>query len=55
MYVIDYQIRGYDAAYAALAQQRGAVLITLDRQQQERLPAHIVAQSPAEELARVTG
>jgi predicted nucleic acid-binding protein len=47
-----YQIRGCDAVYAALAQQQGAVLITLDRQQRERLPAHIVAQSPAEELAR---
>jgi predicted nucleic acid-binding protein len=50
-----YQIRGCDAVYAALAQQQGAVLITLDRQQRERLPAHIVARSPAEELARMNG
>jgi len=50
-----YQIRGCDAVYAALAQQQGAILITLDRQQRERLPEHIVARSPAEELARVTG
>jgi predicted nucleic acid-binding protein len=48
-----YQIRGCDAVYAALAQQQGAILITLDRQQRERLPAHIVARSPAEELARM--
>ena len=44
------QIRGCDAVYVALAQQRGAVLITLDRQQRERVPPHIVARSPAEEL-----
>ena len=49
-----YQIRGCDAVYAALAQQQDAILITLDRQQRERLPARIVARSPAEELARVT-
>lgn len=47
-----YQIRGCDAVYAALAQQQGAILITLDRQQRERLPAYLVARSPAEELAR---
>jgi len=46
-----YQIRGCDAVYAALAQQQGAVLITLDRQQRERLPVNIVARSPAEELS----
>jgi predicted nucleic acid-binding protein len=49
-----YQIRGCDAVYVALAQQRGAVLITLDRQQRTRVPTHIVARSPAEELARLT-
>jgi predicted nucleic acid-binding protein len=53
--VARYQIRGCDAVYAALAQQQGAILITLDRQQRERLPTHIVARNPAEELARVTG
>jgi predicted nucleic acid-binding protein len=51
----SYQIRGCDAVYAALAQQQGAILITLDRQQRERVPEHIVARSPAEELARIAG
>ena len=46
------QIRGCDAVYVALAQQRDAVLITLDRQQRERVPTYVVARSPAEELAR---
>ena len=50
-----YQIRGCDAVYVALAQQRDAVLITLDRQQRERVPPHIIARSPAEEMARVAG
>jgi predicted nucleic acid-binding protein len=47
------QIRGCDAVYVALAQQRDAVLITLDHQQRERVPPHIVARSPADELARM--
>jgi hypothetical protein len=34
-----YQIRGCDALYVALAQQR------------ERVPAYVVARSPAQELA----
>jgi len=37
----------------ALAQQRDAALITLDRQQRERLPPDVVARTPAEELAGV--
>jgi predicted nucleic acid-binding protein len=51
----QYQIRGCDAVYIALAEQRNAILITLDHQQRERVPAHIVARSPAEELARMAG
>jgi predicted nucleic acid-binding protein len=49
----QYQIGGCDAVYVALAQQRDAVLITLDHQQRERVPPYIVARSPAEELARM--
>ena len=49
----QYQIRGCHAVYVALAQQRDAVLITLDHQQRERVPPHIVARSPADELARM--
>jgi len=48
-----YQIRGCDAVYVALAQQLGATLITLDRQQGERVPPHIVARTPVEELAEI--
>lgn len=46
-----YQVRGCDAVYVALAQQRRATLITLDRQQQERVPPDVIARAPAEELA----
>lgn len=44
-----YQIRGADAVYVALAQQLGATLITLDRQQQERTPPDVFACTPADE------
>lgn len=47
----DHRIRGCDAIYAALALHRGATLITLDQQQQERVPPSIAACSPAEELS----
>ena len=50
----DHQIRGSDAVYVALAQQKGATLITLDRQQRERVPPTITARTPAEELARIS-
>ena len=50
----EHQIRGCDAVYVALARQRDAILITLDRQQRERVPKHIIARSPAEELARTS-
>ena len=45
-----YQIRGCDAVYVALALERSATLITLDRQQRERVPADLIARTPAEEL-----
>ena len=47
----DHQIRGCDAVYIAMAHQRGEVLITLDHQQRNRVPSHIVALTPAEQLA----
>lgn len=47
----DHQIRGCDAVYVALARERGATLITLDRQQCERVPPSVAACSPAEELS----
>ena len=47
----QHQTRGCDAIYVALAQQRGAALITLDREQRERVPPDVVARTPSEELA----
>ena len=47
----DYRIRGCDAIYVALARERGARLITLDRQQRDRVPPDVIARSPAEELS----
>jgi predicted nucleic acid-binding protein len=46
-----HQIRGCDAVYVALAQQRAATLITLDHQQRRRVPPGVIARTPAEELA----
>jgi predicted nucleic acid-binding protein len=46
----DHQIRGCDAVYVALARQRGVTLITLDRQQRERVPSDVTARTPQEEL-----
>jgi len=47
----DHRIRGCDAVYVAMAHERGEVLITLDHQQRNRAPSHIVAHTPAEEVA----
>ncbi|MCK4832964.1 MAG: type II toxin-antitoxin system VapC family toxin [Anaerolineales bacterium] len=51
----DHRIRGCDAVYVALAQQRNAALITLDGQQRERVPPHVLACTPAEALRRLGG
>lgn len=45
-----HQIRGCDAVYVALAQQLDATLVTLDRQQRERVPPQIFARTPAQVL-----
>nr|HID15053.1 PIN domain-containing protein [Anaerolineae bacterium] len=42
------RLRGADAVYAAVAQQYGTTLVTLDRQQLERLPSLV-------KIARPTG
>jgi predicted nucleic acid-binding protein len=47
----QHRIRGCDAIYVALALRRNAVLITLDRQQRERVPTTVTARTPSEELA----
>jgi predicted nucleic acid-binding protein len=48
------QIRGCDAVYVALALLHGATLITLDREQQARVPDDMAARTPAQELAVLT-
>jgi len=42
------QLRGGDAVYAAVAQQYGTILVTLDRQQLERLPPFVKATQPTD-------
>jgi len=43
-------LRGSDAVYAATARRFDAILVTLDAQQRDRLPADITVCSPAEFL-----
>ena len=43
-------LRGADAVYAAVAQQYGTTLVTLDRQQLERLPPLVKTARPADFL-----
>jgi predicted nucleic acid-binding protein len=47
------RLRGADAVYAAVAQQYGTVLVTLDRQQLERLPPVVKTTRPADVLCAV--
>jgi predicted nucleic acid-binding protein len=47
------RLRGADAVYAAVAQQYGTILITLDRQQLERLPPEVRVARPADVLDEV--
>lgn len=47
------RLRGADAVYAAVAQQYGTVLVTLDRQQLERLPPVVKTARPADVLHAV--
>ncbi len=49
----DHRIRGCDAIYVALAQERGARLITLDHQQRGRVPPGVIARSPTQELSEI--
>jgi predicted nucleic acid-binding protein len=44
------RLRGADAVYAAVAEQYGTTLVTLDRQQLERLPPAIKVIRPADAL-----
>jgi predicted nucleic acid-binding protein len=44
------RLRGADAVYAAVAEQYGTTLVTLDRQQLERLPPVVEVIRPADAL-----
>jgi predicted nucleic acid-binding protein len=44
------RLRGADAVYAAVAQQYGTTLVTLDRQQLERLPPLVRTACPSDVL-----
>jgi predicted nucleic acid-binding protein len=41
-------LRGADAVYAATARRFDAILVTLDNEQQDKLPADVVARRPGE-------
>jgi len=43
---VDHRVRGCDAIYVALAEQRGDQLVTLDRQQLERGSAVVAVRQP---------
>jgi len=47
----QHRLRGSDAVYAAVALRFGSALITLDREQHDRMPSVIVSRYPAEMLA----
>jgi predicted nucleic acid-binding protein len=49
----QYRLRGSDAVYAAVALRFGSVLITLDREQRERVSAVLPACDPAQALAEL--
>jgi len=45
-----YRLRGADAVYAAVAQRHNSTLVTLDKQQSERLAPIVMTQGPADAL-----
>jgi len=45
------RLRGCDAVYVALAQSKGATLISLDQEHKLRAPTTMTVHTPAEELA----
>ena len=47
------RLRGADAVYAAVAERYGTALVTLDRQQLERLAPRLTVWTPAEALSRL--
>ena len=51
----QHRLRGADAVYTAVAQQTGAILVTLDHQQLTRHPPSVRAVTPAEALTQLGG
>jgi predicted nucleic acid-binding protein len=49
----DYRLRGSDAVYAAVALRFGSTLVTLDREQHDRVAAAIATRWPTEVLAEL--
>ncbi|HID62769.1 MAG TPA: PIN domain-containing protein [Anaerolineae bacterium] len=47
----QYRLRGSDAVYVAVALRFGSTLVTLDREQRERVAVTLTARYPAEALA----
>jgi len=47
----QHQLRGSDAVYAAVALRFGSTLVTLDREQRERVADAVTSRLPAEALA----
>ena len=52
-FAADCRVRGSDAVYAAVARRYGTILVTLDRQQLERLSPVLRTLRPAEALAQL--
>ncbi|HTE86297.1 MAG TPA: type II toxin-antitoxin system VapC family toxin [Dehalococcoidia bacterium] len=52
---IERRVRGADAVYAAVALRFGSTLVTLDREQRERLAPVLTTKSPEEMLAELGG
>jgi predicted nucleic acid-binding protein len=50
----QHRLRGADAVYAAVALHAGTTLVTLDREQRERLVGVLPVQTPAEALAQLS-
>jgi predicted nucleic acid-binding protein len=51
----QYRLRGSDAVYAAVALRFGSTLITLDREQRERVAGVLLTRYPAEMLTEWSG
>jgi predicted nucleic acid-binding protein len=51
----QHRLRGSDAVYAAVALRFGSTLVTLDKQQHERVAEAVTTRRPAEALAEMGG